>query len=259
MRIACGVEYNGAAYCGWQYQDHCVSIQSLVEAALSKVANEPIRVYCAGRTDSGVHAREQVIHFETQALREAHQWMFGANTHLPDDIALLWAQPVAEEFHARYSAQRRQYRYVICNRQMRPALLARRVSWEYRPLDVVPMQQAAAYLVGEHDFSSYRALRCQAHSPVRHLYRLDVSRIDEFICLDLQANGFLHHMVRNIAGVLLTIGAGEAEPIWAKQILELRDRTQGGVTAPADGLYFQQAYYPAEFNLPTLSSTTGVW
>lgn len=250
VRIAAGVEYDGSAFCGWQYQDHSPSVQAVVERALSLVANEPVRVVCAGRTDTGVHAAGQVIHFDTGAERSEFSWIRGANSNLPASVSLLWAQPVFETFHARFSAQRRYYRYVIFNRAVRPAYLHRRVTWEYRPLTVEPMQQAAGYLLGEHDFSSYRAMGCQARSPVRTLYRLDVTRRGEFVILDLAANAFLHHMVRNIAGVLMAIGAGEAEPIWAQQVLEQRDRTLGGVTAGPDGLYFMRVDYPPEFELP---------
>lgn len=259
QRIALGIEYDGSRYCGWQYQDHSPSVQEKVETALSRVANHPVRVHCAGRTDSGVHAWGQVVHFDTAAVRETHAWVLGGNANLPADISVLWARPVTDDFHARFSAVRRQYRYRIFNRPVRPAVMAGRVSWEYRPLNIERMQAAARALVGEHDFSSYRALACQAKSPVRTLYRLDVTRQGELVSLDLEANGFLHHMVRNIAGVLMTIGAGEAEPGWAREILELRDRTLGGVTASPHGLYFVAAYYPDAFSIPVLLPPAGVW
>lgn len=259
MRIALGIEYDGSAYCGWQYQDHSPSVQEKVEQALSRVANHAVRVVCAGRTDTGVHALGQVIHFDTDAQREAHSWVFGANANLPDDIRVVWARHVDENFHARFSAVRRQYRYVIFNRQVRPAILARRVSWEYRSLDIARMRDAAQYLIGEHDFSAYRALACQAKSPVRTLYRLDITQQRELIVLELEANGFLHHMVRNIVGVLLCIGAGAAVPEWAGQVLEQRDRTQGGVTAPPDGLYLTGVVYPDEYGIPVLSTPAGLW
>lgn len=258
-RIAVGVEYNGTPYCGWQYQDHSPSVQVDVEKAFSKVANHPVRVICAGRTDTGVHATEQVIHFDTTAERSEYSWVFGANANLPDAVSILWAKQISEEFHARFSAIRRRYRYVILNRRIRPALLAHRAVWEYRPLDEKLMSEAAAFLKGEHDFSSYRALACQAKSPVRTLYQLDVSRQGELIFLDLEANAFLHHMVRNIAGVLMTIGAGEQPPEWAKQVLEHCDRTLGGVTAPPGGLYLTGVDYPEEFDLPQLSLLPVVW
>lgn len=259
QRIALGIEYDGSRYCGWQYQDHSPSVQEKVERALSKVANHLVRVHCAGRTDTGVHALGQVVHFDTEAVRETHAWVLGANANLPDDITVLWAKPVSSDFHARFSAVRRQYRYVIFNRSQRPAILAKRVSWEYRPLQVERMRAAAQYLLGEHDFSSYRALACQAKSPVRTLHRLDIHRQGEIVMLELEANGFLHHMVRNIAGVLMKIGAGEAEPGWAQAVLALLDRTQGGVTASPHGLYFVTAYYPEQFSIPVLLPPAGVW
>lgn len=258
-RIALGIEYDGSHYCGWQYQDHSPSVQEKVEQALSKVAAHPVRVSCAGRTDTGVHALGQVVHFDTEAERELHAWVLGGNANLPEDISVLWAKAVPMDFHARFSAMRRRYRYVIFNRPVRPAILSGRVSWEYRPLQLQAMQAAAKYLVGEHDFSSYRALACQAKSPQRILYHLDVSRQGDLLFLDLEANGFLHHMVRNIAGVLMKIGAGEAAPDWAREVLELRDRTQGGVTASPHGLYFVTAYYPEHFSIPVLLPPAGVW
>ena len=259
MRIALGLEYDGAPYCGWQYQDHSPSVQAHVEQALGKVANHFVRVTCAGRTDTGVHATEQVVHFDSDAQREPKAWVLGSNANLPDSIRVLWAKPVSEAFHARFGAVRRRYRYVILNRPIRSALLAHRTVWEYRPLDEARMAEAAQLLLGEHDFSSYRALACQAKSPVRTLHRLDVTRRGELIILDLEANAFLHHMVRNIAGVLMTIGAGEQEPAWAGEILALRDRTLGGVTAPPDGLYLTGVDYAEQFDLPKVSSPPFVW
>lgn len=258
-RIALGIEYDGSRYCGWQWQDHCVSVQQRVEQALTAVADHPVRVSCAGRTDTGVHAYGQVVHFDTEAERPEHAWVLGGNANLPADITILWAKSVSTEFHARFSAFRRHYRYVIFNRSLRPAILTGRVSWEYRPLQLERMQEAAQFLLGEHDFSAYRALACQAKSPVRTLQRLDIDRSGEFVVLDLEANGFLHHMVRNIAGVLAKIGAGEAEPVWAREVLERRDRTRGGVTASPHGLYFVTAHYPAQFGIPVLLPSAGVW
>ena len=258
-RIALAVEYDGSPFCGWQYQDHSPSVQEHVEKALSKVANCPVRVICDGRTDTGVHATAQIIHFDTEVERTAHSWVFGANANLPDSISLLWAKEVSTEFHARFSAVRRRYRYVILNRRVRHALLAKRAVWEYRALDETRMAEAAGYLVGEHDFSSYRAMACQAKSPVRTLYQLDVTRQGELVILDLEANAFLHHMVRNIAGVLMTIGAGEQQAEWANEVLQRRDRTLGGVTAPSGGLYLTGVDYPDEFELPALSRLPTVW
>jgi tRNA pseudouridine38-40 synthase len=259
MRIALGIEYNGAAYCGWQYQDHSPSIQARVEEAIAHVANHNVRVICAGRTDTGVHAYGQVVHFDTEVERTAHSWAFGANTRLPGDISILWAKHVNEEFHARFSATSRVYRYVLLNRRIRPGLLRDRVSWDYRPLDLKLMRQAAGYLIGEHDFTSYRAVACQASSPVRDLKRLEISQEGELFTFELEANGFLHHMVRNLVGVMLTIGAGEADPVWAQEVLEKRDRTQGGLTAPPDGLYFVGVHYPEHFEIPYLLPMRAVW
>ena len=259
MRIALGVEYDGANFCGWQRQNNARTVQACVEAALSKVADHPVKVMCAGRTDAGVHARGQVIHFETHATRPARSWVFGANANLPKDVSILWAQPVSDDFHARFSARRRRYRYVILSRPMRPTFLAGRVSWDYRAFDEARMAVAASSLVGEHDFTSYRALACQAKTPVRTLYHLDVTRQDDLLCIDVAANGFLHHMVRNIAGVLMAIGAGEREPAWARQILDMRDRTAGGVTAPPYGLYLMEVHYPDNFAIPALQRSAMVW
>lgn len=259
MRIALGVEYDGSAFCGWQFQDHSPSVQEAVEKALSKVADEPVRVVCAGRTDTGVHATEQVIHFDTDVERTERSWVRGANANLPSEVALLWATPIDTEFHARFSAVRRRYRYVIFNRNVRPTFLAQRTSWDYRSLDVDRMAQAAAHLVGEHDFSSYRAVGCQAKNPVRTIHNLQLSRHNEMIFIDIEANAFLHHMVRNIAGVLMTIGAGERSPEWAAEILAYRDRTKGGITAPPFGLYLTGVTYPEQFILPQVIDSAAVW
>ena len=252
MKIALGVEYNGAAFHGWQAQQPGVrTVQGELQAALSKVANHPVKVTCAGRTDTGVHALGQVVHFESEAQRGERNWLLGCNVNLPDDVAVTWVKPVADDFDARFSARSRRYRYFILNRPARSAVLAGRVTWSHYPLDAQRMHSAAQDLLGEHDFSSYRAVACQAHSPVRTLHRLAVKRIDDFVVLELHANAFLHHMVRNIAGVLMAIGQGEQPISWAKTVLEHRDRTKGGVTAPPQGLYFEQVEYPANFQIPT--------
>jgi tRNA pseudouridine38-40 synthase len=250
MRIALGIEYDGRAFCGWQFQDHSPSVQEAVEKALSKVANHFVRVVCAGRTDTGVHATEQIIHFDTEVTREAYQWVKGVNANLPDSVTILWAQEMSDEFHARFKAFRRAYRYVIFSRSVRPSYLNGLVTWDYRKFDEQRMQQAANYFLGEHDFSSYRALGCQAKSPIRTLYQFKITRQGDFIFLDIEANAFLHHMVRNMAGVLMTIGAGEQEPDWAKEVLELKNRILGGITASPHGLYLVRVDYPEEFILP---------
>lgn len=252
FRYAAAVEYAGAQYNGWQAQSgenvRCVQLE--VERAISRVANHPVGVICAGRTDAGVSASYQIIHFDAQVERPERAWVMGTNTYLPDDIAILWVQRVGSEFHARFSAEQRRYRYLIYSSPVKPALLARGVTWTYKQLDTVRMAKAAAFLVGEHDFTSYRAVACQAHSPVREVKSLDVYRSGELIVIDICANAFLHHMVRNIAGVLMKIGAGEAEPVWAREVLEARDRRRGGVTAPPWGLYFVDVRYPGVFELP---------
>ena len=252
MRIAAGIEYCGSAFNGWQSQEQGRNVQDCVEAALSRVADHPLRVHCAGRTDAGVHALQQVIHFDTTARREAHAWVLGGNVNLPPDVRILWASPVAEDFHARFSATGRQYRYLILNRTAAAAVHHRQVSWECRHLDVGRMQQAACDLLGEHDFSAFRAVACQAKSPVRELRRLDVRRHGDLIIIDASANAFLYHMVRNIAGVLMAIGLGRQAVDWAGQVLHSRDRTLGGVTAPADGLYLVGVEYPEACGLPGL-------
>jgi tRNA pseudouridine38-40 synthase len=250
VRIACGIEYDGSAYHGWQRQQNACSVQQLVEESLSKVADQRVETVCAGRTDTGVHATGQVIHFDTTAEREMHSWILGGNSNLPKDIAISWAQPVSGEFHARFRAVERSYRYIVFNRNTRSALLHKRVTWWLRPVDVERMGIAAQYLLGKHDFSSFRAAECQAKTPVRLLHELNISAQGHFIYIDVRADGFLHHMVRNIAGVLLAIAAGEHPPDWSRTVLEARDRNQAGVTAPAHGLYLTDVRYPDEFAIP---------
>jgi len=250
MKIAFGVEYCGTAYYGWQRQSISPTIQECVEAALSKVADQQITVHCAGRTDTGVHAIHQVIHIETDASREEHSWIFGANANLPDDISLLWAKHVEDDFHARFSATSRIYRYIILNRPTRSGLAAGRVTLECRALNIELMQEAAHHLIGEHDFTSYRAISCQAKSPVRHVKRFDIFREGDYVFLEIEANGFLQHMVRNIAGVLMTIGMEKEPVMWSKQVLDACDRILGGITAPADGLYLFNIEYPEKFDIP---------
>lgn len=250
MRIALGIEYDGSAFAGWQCQPRRRTIQEVLEDALSRIAAEPVRVHAAGRTDAGVHAIEQVAHFDTGAVRPPHAWLLGTNTELPEDIRILWAREVPADFHARYSAIARYYRYVILNRPVRSALSRRQVTWCYRPLDERAMQAAANHLIGEHDFSSFRAQGCQSISPFRNMHFILVAREGDRVIIELAANAFLHHMVRNIVGVLMAIGAGKYEPSWAREVLEARDRTMGGVTAPPDGLYLAGVYYPDRFELP---------
>ena len=250
MRIALAVEYNGSDFCGWQRQPHSPSVQQELERALGVVADHPVTVICAGRTDTGVHALAQIVHFETAAQRPLKAWTFGVNSNLPASVSVHWAAVVSDDFHARFSAQTRSYQYRIFNRLNRPAIYSGQVTWVHRELDVLPMQQAAAALLGEHDFSSFRAAECQAHHPVRRVHRLQVQRRGDMVLIDITANGFLHNMVRIVAGSLIRIGTGEEEVAWLSSLLAARDRTLAGMTAKPDGLYFVNASYPAEFGIP---------
>jgi tRNA pseudouridine38-40 synthase len=259
MRIALGIEYDGSSYSGWQLQDGVTTVQGVLEQALEKVANTPIRVITAGRTDTGVHATAQVAHFETDVERSDFSWLRGTSRYLPDDVTVLWARHVADDFHARFCAIERSYQYIILNRRERPAILHKKVTWEYRPLDISLMQSAAARLVGKHDFNAYRAVACQAKSPVRELRELAITRQGDFVMIYARADAFLHHMIRNIAGVLCTIGAGERSPDWAQEVLLSCDRTQGGVTAPPDGLYLNEIVYPEEFRIPIISNKSWIF
>jgi tRNA pseudouridine38-40 synthase len=248
-RIAAGVEYCGAAYCGWQSQPAAPSVQAQVEQALSRIAAAPVAVVCAGRTDAGVHGLAQVIHFDTDAVRTPRAWVLGANTHLPADISVRWARAVPDDFHARFSATARSYRYLILNRSVRSAISGGLALCVYQPLDEHAMQAAASLLVGQHDFSAFRAAECQARSPVRTVRSLTVRRQGETLVIEVTANAFLHHMVRNIVGTLLVVGKGEAPPARAGEQLESRDRASGGATAPAHGLYLSGVEYPPQFGL----------
>ena len=250
MKIALGVEYQGRRYLGWQRQHDGPTVQATLEAALTGIAGHPAPVICAGRTDRGVHAVQQVVHFETGAMRPLRAWVLGTNGALPTDVAVIWAREMAGDFHARFSASQRTYQYIILNRRARPALLDGLVSWECRELDVAKMAEAARPLVGEHDFSSFRAAGCQAGSPWRRVHSLTLRRLGKFIVITIRANGFLQHMVRNIAGVLLAIGRSRRETGWAAEVLAAKDRRMAGATAPAAGLYLVNATYPARFAIP---------
>ena len=249
-RIAVGIEYDGSAFAGWQTQQSLRTVQGVLEKALGSVAAQPVGLVCAGRTDAGVHARGQVAHFDTDAERGARSWILGANSEAPQDVAVSWALPVPAHFHARYCATARVYRYLILNRTARSALCAARAAWVTRTLDEGRMAQAAAHLLGEHDFSAFRSSECQAKSPVRRLTHLTVERRGDWIGIEATANAFLHHMVRNIAGLLIAVGKGDEPPDWARTVLEGRDRTRAAATAPAAGLYLWQVHYPAVFGLP---------
>ena len=251
-RIVLGVEYKGSNYHGFQLQRvGTPSIQGALEDALQHInAGLPVRLSCAGRTDAMVHACNQVIHFDTQIQRPMRSWVMGANRYLPKDISVVWAQTMPLDFHSRFSAVARRYRYVIYSDEVRPAHLAEEVTWTHQTLDIEKMREAARCFVGTHDFNALRASECQAHSPVRTIHHLQLLEFGKLIIIDVRANAFLHHMVRNLAGVLMMIGAGERSVEWAQEVLDSCDRKAGGVTAPPHGLYLVQAEYPEQFTLP---------
>lgn len=253
-RFAAGLEYDGRAYSGWQFQPGLKTVQDEVQRALARVADAPIEVVCAGRTDAGVHALAQVVHFDSDAARGERAWRLGANTYLPSDISLVWVREVPAHFHARYGALARSYRYLLLNRDSRPGLATGRATWERRPLDADRMHHAAQVLVGEHDFSAFRAIECQAKSPMRRIDRLTVQRQGDWVWLDVTANAFLHHMVRNITGLLLSVGQGDSPPERVAAVLASRDRKVNAATAPPDGLYLASVQYPVEFGLPGLAA-----
>lgn len=249
-RLALGIEYDGAQHFGWQRQRDVPSVQAHLEKALSAVADSPISVQCAGRTDAGVHATGQVVHFDCDQERPVRAWTLGVNANLPDAIAVKWCQPVSNEFHARFSAIGRRYRYVIYNRRLRPAILHDGVTHIYKPLNVKLMHKAAQSLVGEHDFSAFRAALCQSKTPFRSVYKVDVFQQGHYIVVDISANAFLHHMVRNIVGSLVEIGCEQQSVEWIAQLIIGRDRTKAAATAKPNGLYLVSVDYPAEHNLP---------
>jgi tRNA pseudouridine38-40 synthase len=253
-RVALGLEYDGTGFSGWQLQSHARTVQGELQAALSSVAARAVAVTAAGRTDAGVHAVGQVAHFDTTVLRAQRAWVLGANSQSGADLRVLWAREVDELFHARYSALSRTYRYLILDHPIRPALDRLRVCWSRRPLDAAAMHEAAQILVGEHDFAAFRAAECQSRSSVRRLSAITAVRRDGVVAITVRANAFLHHMVRNIAGALIAIGTGDRSASWLGSVLGGRDRHQGGVTAPAHGLYLTAVEYPAEFGLPTDSA-----
>ena len=250
MRVARGIEYDGTSYNGWQRQKNGIGVQQRLEEALARVADEPVEVVCAGRTDTGVHASGQVVHFDTTADRSERGWLLGANTNLPADISVSWVRQVGDDFHARFSATGRRYRYVILNRLQRSALHRHRAWWVYQPLDEHAMHEAAQPLLGEHDFSAFRAAGCQAKSAMRELTSISVTRRGDWLTVEVAANAFLMHMVRNITGTLAAIGRGEQPVSWARDVLESRDRTVGGVTAPPQGLTLVAVDYPEAFGIP---------
>ncbi|OHV13127.1 tRNA pseudouridine(38-40) synthase TruA [Kushneria phosphatilytica] len=244
-----GVEYHGGDYFGWQRLSHGPSVQGRLEQALSRVAAQPVRVLCSGRTDSGVHATRQIVHFEAPVARSEKAWVMGTNANLPGDISVHWARRMPDDFHARFSARARRYRYLIANQAIPPALESAQVYWHRWPLDVAAMHQAAQVLVGEHDFSGYRAAGCQSSTPWRYVHFVEVKRWGPMVVVDIQANAFLLHMVRNIVGVLLNIGDGRQPVTWSQQVLEQGDRTRSSPTAPPHGLHFVDVRYP-DYVLP---------
>jgi tRNA pseudouridine38-40 synthase len=253
MRFALGLEYDGSAFSGWQTQPaaaQVITVQDALDAALSRMANHSIVSVCSGRTDTGVHALQQIIHFDTQAHRPHQAWIRGLNSLLPVSVAVRWVKPVPEHFHARHSAFARRYTYLLCNDRIRPALLRSKVGWVHRPLDLFAMQAAAAQLVGEHDFSSFRASECQARSPIRQLNHFTIAQHGRIFLFEVQANGFLHHMVRNMVGALVYVGQGRWTLNEFARVFAAKDRRQGAPTFWSDGLYFCGALYPAEFDMP---------
>jgi tRNA pseudouridine38-40 synthase len=252
VRIALGVEYDGSQYFGWQSQAGGHTVQDALQAALSGIANELITIVAAGRTDTGVHAQEQVVHFNTNVARPLTAWVRGVNALLPNSIAVLWAHTVSEEFHARFSAQARSYRYLLINRSVRNAMQHGKAGWFHTPLNVEKMCEAAQYLLGEHDFSALRAAECQAKSPIKNLAQLDIQKQGDTIIFDLSANAFLHHMVRNIVGCLVYIGKGKHPPQWMREVLEGRERSLAAPTFAPDGLYLRRITYDAKWELPQL-------
>jgi len=250
-RIALGLEYDGTCFHGWQIQAHAVSVQASVERALSFVADHPVSVTAAGRTDKGVHAAMQVVHFDTEVTRTERSWVLGANANLPADVSALWARAVPSSFHARYGATARSYRYFILNRGTRAALARHHVCWIREALDHQRMHVAAQAFLGEHDFTSFRAAECQSRTPIRRVLAIGVERRGDLIELAITANAFLHHMVRNIAGALIAVGQGKQPPDWVAQVLAAKDRTCAGITAPASGLYLAAVRYDASLQLPS--------
>jgi tRNA pseudouridine38-40 synthase len=250
MRIAIGLEYDGRGFCGWQSQPAGCGIQDYLEKSVAEIAGEAIPVTAAGRTDTGVHASYQVAHFDVPVERPITAWVRGVNTYLPDGVAVCWAKAMPEDFHARFVVEERGYRYVLLNHPTRPGLMAGKVGWHHRALDEQAMQLAANRLLGRHDFSAFRAAECQARSPEKDLRQATIKRHGDFLVCDFRADGFLHHMVRNLMGCLIHVGAGQASPDWMDELLAHKDRTRAAPTFMADGLYLSYIRYPSRFELP---------
>ncbi len=264
-RLAMGIEYDGTRFCGFQRLKHAASVQQAVEDALEKVASAPVRIHASGRTDSGVHATRQVIHFDPPVQRSEKAWIFGSNTNLPRDVAVRWVKPVSDDFHSRLGALGRRYRYILLNQISRPVLERHNVTWCRDPLDADAMHRAAQALVGEHDFSSFRAAACQSKTPWRQMHFVEVKRYGPIVVIDIQGNAFLHHMIRNIAGALVSVGRGSQDEGHIERLLALKNRRKGDVTAPACGLHFVDSLYDERFDLPkeplgpNLLAFTGEW
>ncbi|MFK8258066.1 tRNA pseudouridine(38-40) synthase TruA [Erwinia sp. AnSW2-5] len=250
LKLALGIEYDGSRYYGWQRQQEVRSVQEKLEIALTKVANHPVEVVCAGRTDAGVHGTGQVVHFETTSQRKDAAWTLGVNTHLPADIAVRWVKAVPDDFHARFSATARRYRYMIYNQRLRPAILGGGITHFYHPLDVEKMQRAGQCLLGENDFTSFRAVQCQSRTPMRNVIHLNVSRYGAYVVVDIKANAFVHHMVRNIVGSLMEVGCGNQSEGWIAELLAAKDRKLAAATGRAEGLYLVAVDYPTRFEIP---------
>lgn len=259
MRIALGIEYKGTQFSGWQSQAGARTVQDCVELALGRVADRPVRVAAAGRTDAGVHAGAQVIHFDTDVHRPGHSWVRGGNSHLPHDVRILWARSVPDRFHARFSALERAYRYVIYAARTRPAILDGLCTWVYYDLSLGSMQEALDAVPGTHDFSAFRAAGCQAKSPVRTVSRCEISQSGPWLWLDIRADAFLQHMVRNLVGTLLLIGRGERPVAWLGQVLAGKDRRSAGPCAPPAGLYLMAVRYPPQLGIPAPASAVRFW
>ncbi|WP_346798523.1 tRNA pseudouridine(38-40) synthase TruA [Halomonas sp. Bachu 37] len=264
-RLAMGVEYDGSGYCGFQRLKHAASVQATLEKALTRIAGADVRIHASGRTDSGVHATRQIIHFDPPVARSEKAWVFGANSYLPRDVAVHWVKAVPDTFDSRRKALGRRYRYVLLNQISRPVLERHNVTWCRDPLDAEAMHEAAQALVGENDFSSFRAAGCQSKTPWRHMHFVEVKRHGPLVVIDIQGNAFLHHMIRNIAGALVSVGRGEQDKAHLARLLALKDRKQGDVTAPACGLHFVDSLYDPQFDLPkeplgpNLLAFTGEW
>jgi tRNA pseudouridine38-40 synthase len=255
MRIALGVEYDGQPYCGWQSQAIGITVQDTLQTVLSQIAASPVVVHAAGRTDRGVHALEQVVHFDVSVERPLTAWVRGVNTLLPDSIAVRWAHHVPDDFHARFSAQGRSYRYLLINRPVRSAVHAGKAGWFHLPLDLSLMREAAHYLLGEHDFSAFRAAECQAKSPIKCMKNIDIYQDGEMLVFDLSANAFLHHMVRNIVGCLVYVGKGKYPPVWLAEVLAGRERRSAAPTFSPDGLYLRRITYDVKWGLPQVQDS----